>query len=391
MTTEALTSKKNEPLKLAVDWLANSAIQNSSVNKNLRGGVHAWFDRQKGKYAFLYSEIAGYAINTFLFFNDLHENDHYLKKAKLAADWLLKIASDESGCVKTRMGCDFETESYFDSWTFTFDNWMVLYALCNLYGVTHEKVYLENAKKLGNFLTDHTVRPDGLLMPIFNVKDNKTESPDDKWSRQSGSFHAKALLGLLRLHELTQSDRLLQCAERLARAVLALQEADGRFVTQTNNDSTLLHPHLYTLEGLLFYGVRQDKPEYIEAVVKGLTWAFHSQGEDGALLCYYDNNRFLPFVRVDVLAQALRIGSLLMQIGRSANDLPNRLSRLRTKLISFQIKTGSQRGGFLYGQEENGVVHDHVNAWVTMFAVQALQLYDAATSKQPAYRFNFFV
>ena len=391
MTTEALTSKKNESLKLTVDWLTNSAIQNSSTNKNLRGGVHAWFDRQKGKYAFLYSEITGYAINTFLFLNDLYENDHYLKKAKLAADWLLNIASDESGCIKTRVGSDFETESYFDSWTFTFDNWIVLYALCNLYGVTREKVYLESAKRLGNFLMDHTVRPDGLLVPIFNMKDRKTESPDDKWSRQSGSFHAKALFGLLRLFEFTQNNKYLNYAQRLAKAVLAIQKPDGRFVTQRNNNSTLLHPHFYTLEGLLFFGIQQNEPEYIEAAAKGLAWAFNSQTKDGAVFCYYENGNFLPFVRVDVLAQALRIGSLLVQTDKPLASLGDSLHRLRTKLLSFQVKTGSQRGGFLYGQEENGAVHDHVNAWVTMFAVQALQLYDAATSKQPAYRFNFFV
>ena len=95
--------------------------------------------------------------------------------------------------------------------------------------------------------------------------------------------------------------------------------------------------------------------------------------------------------RVDILAQALRVGSILLQHQRAV-DLKNSLEKLKTKLLSFQIAGGSQQGGFWYGQEQNGTIHYHINSWVTMFAVQALSIAtDTKDRHHSPYTGQFFI
>ena len=284
-----------------------------------------------------------------------------------------------------------EPSFYFDSWTFTFDNWIIAYALCNLFQVTQEVCYLNQAEKIAHFLLKNTLGKDGLFSPIFDVATNKTKAPNDKWSRQAGSFHAKALLALSQLYRITRKDHYRGCAIKLAKMVASLQEKDGRFITQNSNRSTLLHPHFYTLEGLLSFGWTQNDVKLISIVEKGFKWVLDNQTEDGTIFCFFQEGNFFPYVRVDVLAQALRIGTILLQIGSSLQNLEDRLNRLRSQLLSYQVKNGSQAGGFLYGQEENGVIHHHVNAWVTMFSAQALWLHDQLQSSNYKYQFDFFV
>ena len=47
----------------ALNWLKNSGIQNNNlINKKFYGSVNAWFDVDKNKYSFVYSEINGYFL-----------------------------------------------------------------------------------------------------------------------------------------------------------------------------------------------------------------------------------------------------------------------------------------------------------------------------------------
>ena len=173
---------------------------------------------------------------------------------------------------------------------------------------------------------------------------------------------------------------------------LDLQQSDGRFVTQATEASTHLHPHSYTLEGLLDYGRAYQDKKVLELVKKGIQWALNHQLKDGGIFCFYAGQQFLPYVRVDVLAQTLRLAAIFSQYDspfRSENQ--KKLELLRQKLLTSQVISGAQEGGFFYGQEENGLIHYHVNAWVTMFASQALWLYDDLQSNAPAYTFDFFV
>lgn len=385
-----VTEVEKNQASLATQWLLNSGIQDLTSKKRFRGGVHAWFDQDKKNYSFLYSEITGYAINCFLFFRDLLNNDRFLVKAKEAARWLTEESYQKNMGVQTRIGGDELQENYFKSLTFTFDNWIVVYGLCNLYHVTKDAAYLEKALAIAQFLISKVRMDNGMFYPVFNIRTDQPEAPNDKWSRQSGSFHAKGLFALLKLYELTGDKIWFKTASQLADAVLKTQQPDGRFVTHDASQSTLLHPHLYTLEGLAYFGLNQNDEAYIDSAEKGLRWILKAQNPDGSIYCFFEHGRFRPYVRIDILAQTLRLGSILM-LSRKDSEFNHGLEKLRTCLINHQITAGEQRGGFLYGQEENGSLHNHVNAWVSMFAAQALWLYDYYLPEGKPYLFQYFV
>jgi len=386
-TVEPSLGQRAHPSLLAGEWLMHSGIQNVSTQPELRGGVHAWMSLTSHQPAFLYSEITGYAVNAFLFLHDISGVDEYRERAQMAADWLLRMRTNDSELVATRPIQNPGDESYFNSTVFSFDQWMIVYGLCSAWNVFHKTEYLDQAKNMADFLLVHTVKDNGSFYPMFNLERQTPEEPRDKWSRQGGSFLAKALLGLEALYHHTGDRRYFECACKLADSALKDQQPDGRFVTQWDNGSTHLHPYCYTLEGLLPFALKQGRKEIIAAVVRAFNWVLEAQQTNGGIYAFFVDGSFRPFERADVLAQVLRLGSILTTVLPELKNQKNKLKKLRDRLISYQITSGPHKGGFLYGQEENGMIHYDVNTWTTMFAAQSIWLHD--TSEK--YDFNFFV
>ena len=68
-------------LKQSIHWLEKSGIQNSLNKKNLlSGSVNAWYDPQKKKYSFVYSEINGYFMTMMVFLYKRTGEKKYLNK-----------------------------------------------------------------------------------------------------------------------------------------------------------------------------------------------------------------------------------------------------------------------------------------------------------------------
>lgn len=378
------------PALLAAEWLLNSGIQDTEENKPTYGGVNAWYDLTSGSYPFVYSEITGYAVNAFLHSFHLTGDEAYAKAAKLAARCLLRHRDSKTGLVYNRIWHGASKESYYDSWIFTFDQWVIVYGLISLYEDQKDDTFRSEAEVMAQFLMESTVRDDGSFDPVYDFEKEETAATFDKWSRQPGPFHAKALMALLKLFEITKNDRYFEYAERLAKVTLTMQSREGRFITQTNEKSTHLHPHLYTLEGLMSFGLATDNKDYLDAVERGLKWVLDHCKENGEVNSFYKDNRFVPYVRCDILAQALRVGALLLRQGR-LKGYDEKLAGLRKALLRYQIVQGPQKGGFFYGQEQDGTIHYHVNAWVSMFAAQALWLYDYRDNLTNSYSMELFV
>ncbi len=385
-----LSLQEKSPAIRAARWLLESGIQESGMDVRYRGGMYAWLDLKTAAYPFIYSEITGYAVNAYLFFYALTKDAKCLEAARLAADWLLAHRYSDSGLVRTRLNHPAFDQPYFENWTFTFDQWIIVYGLACLAEVTRESTYHEAARSMADFLLAQTVKPDGSFYPVYNVTRSRSEETNDKWSRESGSFHAKALMALAKLAALTQKSEYRGAADALCRWTMDRQQKDGRFITQQSDGSTHLHPHFYTLEGLLSYGLSEKKDAAISAARRGLEWALDLSGQNGQLYCFFSEGSFLPFILADNLTQALRVGAAMeshgLLEGRHAA-----LEALHTRLLSFQLLAGREQGGFFYGQEENGQIHYHVNAWVTMFAAQALAVSEPMAAAHMPYDMSFFV
>jgi len=390
MSLSTKLDKKTDHGTQSFEWLLHSGIQDHSGEPDFHGGINAWFDMRTGLYPFIYSEIVGYGVNAHLFRYTRTKDERYLEAAQEAGQWLIDSTDAGTGLVYTRINQPAFNQPYFNTSVFAFDQWVIIYGLACLGRIDKNAPYLDKALSLAEFLMARMINQDGSFEPMFNLGENRAESPGGKWSRQSGAFHGKALMGLTVLHDITGDDRYEDVAENLLNFTLGQQRPDGRFITQSDDESTHLHPNLYALEGLLSFALARRRDDVMDRVEQGLCWILDNLNDDGTVYCFYRDERFSPFVRADVLAQTLRVGSVLLQRKRLCG-YETAIEKVHEALLQYRLQEGPQAGGFFYGQEENGKVHYHVNAWVTMFAAQALDLYQDFREGGEHYDMSYFV
>ena len=164
-------------------------------------------------------------------------------------------------------------------------------------------------------------------------------------------------------------------------AVSVIQEArrlqgdDGRFITHLANGRTMLHPHLYAVEGLWIFGSARGDLEAISCARAGLEWAWGQQQVTGAL------PRFTPDAaapaKADVTAQAVRM-AVALDLTPPGFDAA----------VSWLCDTarGHDRGLALPYQPASG--DNHINTWATLFGAQATQ---AALPDRPGLKWQTLV
>jgi uncharacterized protein YyaL (SSP411 family) len=363
----------------ASHWLLESGIQSP------QGGVYVWYDLEKEKHSFLYSEITGYAVTALLFLERLYQGSLLLERAELAAAWLQSHALHSCGGVRARLYENDRDADIMYSFSaeniFSFDSGIVLYALVNLYRRTRKPGYLEIARKLGEFLLSMQ-ETDGSLWPVFNSRQAKKIAQPDKWSNQRGAFLSKVSMGLIALSEVLEDEQYQEAASRLCRYSLTKQGHLGRFITDEQRKTTHLHAHCYCAEGLWYCGVCLKVDEFLHAARIATEWIFKHLNETGLNELYDPHTGgFNDFQRSDVLAQALRLGIIFSQE-------ESKLTALKRLLATYQYSGSQQQqaGGFLYSKKNL-----HTNSWCTMFALQALELYANRQLILPSGRVELFI
>ncbi|MBU1084221.1 MAG: glycoside hydrolase family 88 protein, partial [Candidatus Omnitrophica bacterium] len=368
----------SEEIILAKNWILNSGIQNTD-GKN-QGGFNSWFDVGSGGYPYVYSEITGYGITTLLYLK-LFFDGQFLDRARYAADWLIKNAVSENGGVRTRdyQQDMYESEAYsFESGNiYTFDSGMVLYGMISLYRDCKDNKYLEISKKIASFLMNHMRKEDGFFYASYDPATKEKADSPWKWSTQSGSYHAKLALGFTDLYEVTGEEVYKDAALSLCGKAMDLQDPSGRFITSRADNSTHMHPHAYSAEGLLYTGIHFEEDDLIDSAERAVKWSLDSQNPDGGIPKKHNGQDFINLYRADILAQILRLGALLKSLGRLDETYSSKLEKLRNSLLSFQYKENDrQKGGFYYGFTLDGKKKEHINSWCSMFALQALIMYE---------------
>lgn len=364
----------NENIRLVIDWILNSGIQN--IDGSHAGSFNAWYEPENKTYPFLYSEITGYGITTLLYTNTMDKNNIYVKRAGMAADWLIKYAIDTSGGVRARKYPNGVRNGYsFDSnILYTFDSGMVLCGLANIYSVTKDQRHLEAAIKVAEFMLSMQ-RRDGTFYISYDLNTGeRINDTQEKWSTQSGSYQAKFSIGLLKMHNITDDESFRHASINVCNAALKMQEREGNFITHQDEKSTHTHPHCYSCEGLTYAGTILKENKFLESAAIAVKWALDNQLDNGGVPCEYINNNFITHERSDTLAQILRIGSFLIHINM-LNGYADKMAHLKTRLLQFQ-SSNVQSGGFFYGTEMDGTSKNHINSWCSMFALQALAMYE---------------
>jgi len=327
-------------------WLFSGRCQSAS------GAYCAWRDAETGQLAFEYPEINGYLLTFAAGLPDLEPVE--AAAARRAADWLLRRLA--VGDLSARTGWDGGA-------VYTFDLAMIATGLLS-FGRRFGGEYVERGIELVDFLEDE-IRAGGRLPAVARGP----AAAHTGWAVQGRAHLLKVVQCFLLVDELSDST-LVGLAQQLIEESIALQGPDGRFVTRPDDELTMLHPHLYALEGLWIWGTACSTPWALERARAGVEWVLKTQLASGG---------FPRFVRVaggelgpeqaDATAQAVRLARL---VGAPEPALARALAWLG------KATTGEEDARAVVYQPSSGARHE--NVWATLFTAQALGL--AATTEQ---------
>ena len=201
---------------------------------------------------------------------------------RIAANWLIQNLSKNkssplfllpAGVIEA---ANFDQKGDLSNQIYAFDNGMIILGLLNLYKVTKDQNLL-TAEKITKSLVDRFF--DGSKFVAVLDRSCNTISSDRfsanhgiKWSSVSGPYHSKLSLCLLELSSLTNNNYYAVISDSLCKFALKFQQADGRFITNPDQENiTFLHPHLYACEGLIYGGIRHSNRDYLLAGIKGIS------------------------------------------------------------------------------------------------------------------------
>lgn len=372
-----MRNRRVEALALAERWVIDSGVQVSGHGR-FAGAFNAWYDFERRRFQYVYPEITGYGITALLDIRTRQGGGAELRKrAEAAGDWVIRRAIHPCGGIRPRDAYKRQERSTVFAFerrlVVTFDSGMVLFGLTNLHEASGKASYLSAALRIGDFLIDRAQKRDGSFHACYEPEQRRWIRHTDKWSTQSGPYHAKLALGLLDLGRLTGRTKYTRSANRICDWTLKVQQPSGRFVCYKEDGSTHLHPHLYAAEGLLCTGLGLGRDDYLRGAARAVHWVLGQVRADGSLPCRIGARAVINTnERSDTLAQALRLGAACSSMGLLPAAETATLVRLENRLLSYQRLKTPQKGGFYYGREMDGEERNHVNFWCTAFALQGL-------------------
>ncbi len=363
-------------IMLGKEWFLKSGIQKKKEGDHHFGAVSSWYDSEKKKYAYAYPEITGYAITFHMYLNSLNKDERYIKNAKAAAQWIIREPLDPE-LMEIQFRLPYEPYLSSPAHSYTFDNAMIITGLVHLFKATGESCWLDHAVALAERMIKFMQNKEGFFHAYFDMSSGKILESKEKWSQQPGVHHAKLAIPLLLLFKITGDVFYKDSALKVCEWILNRQESNGRFVTNPSDGSTTLHPHCYALEGLFFADDHEGNPRFKSAILKGLRWLIESQLQTGGFPSEFKDKIFLRTERADALAQTIRLLCLAINRGIVDEELTLPLLCMVRRIVSFQQKEGPspEKGGFRFFSDERGNILPHLNAWVTIFSLQALQFF----------------
>lgn len=324
-------------------WLASGALSSDA------GAICAWREAGDGALAFEYPEISGYALTRFA--GRVDPSPAERRTAHAAGRWLTEriAAGDRSA----RAGWDGGA-------IYTFDLGMIAAGLISWGEASGEGRFAGAGRGVAARLAELVASPEGLWSVDPAGPPTARES---QWSTTGRPHLVKCVQALLLAGEDEAADELAASAERWA-------SSEGFFETQPESGFTMLHPHLYTVEGLWIWASAREDSGAMDLARRATEWAWRHQLPGGGL------PRFAPTgadshpgdapEQLDVTGQAVRAALLT---GADVDGLERAVARLR----SVAVETPDGHALPYQPQAE-----PHLNAWVSMFGGQALEIADGA-------------
>jgi hypothetical protein len=330
-------------------WLLNVAQSRSGPH----AGAVAGCVSISGAPSYVYPEIAGYYLS-WLAWRARQDGptpalaEHAASAQRWLERWLAMPGPP------TRVHLDGTCEDWRNHARFTFDIAMVLRGLG---AATAANLVSPDASVVAGLSRELTrlVAEDGAFVAC--AADAGTTLPD-RWSTRRGPYLAKAAGGILRAA--TQLPGIAPALTRAAEKTFVTSVA--ALVREPHRES---HPLLYAFEAVLNLPKHPRFHDTLPVVAAQFDILLAQAGNDGHLPEMLGAVSGRGPSRVDVIAQAVRVGHLLA--AHRPQCPPDRvaLARLR-QMLSRQVRT---HGGVAFARS---VAPAQANVWATMFADQAL-------------------
>ncbi len=318
------------------------------------GGYVAWLDHDTGQPAFEYPEITGYALTYIAGLSDDAERRvSELRAGERSAEWLISRIEDDRLAPRADWGgqsvCNFDLAMMA--------NGLMVFGL----RVDREEI-VAHGLGLTRRLLDQIDRHGHLrsVDPAANSRLGRST-----WSTEGFAHLTKTAQCLLTADALGLAGAK-EAAGVVVRKGLEGQRPDGRIVTHPDDRETMLHPHLYAVEGLWVYGVALDDAVVLDRARRAAEWAWGQALANGGLPRFVsttDGSRGPE--QFDVTAQAVR-SVLLTNIDADVSPSVRRL-------CSVALPAGQGALAMPYDAQTGP---QHRNVWSTMFAAQACGLAD---------------
>jgi hypothetical protein len=368
-------------IDFALDWLVHTDIRHADGAQIARGGVNQGYNWQEHNYPFVYSEITGYAISTFVNAYCWTDDESYLTLARQSADFLLGVQSLATqnavrGAIPHSLSLpDLELRHQY----YSFDAAMCLQGLLDLDAVKPAPELQSSARAIGDWLLEQMQQDNGAFLSMYDAKTNEWRHDNGNFFDDDGCLHAKHAIGLLKLGQVTGDKRYTVAAKRVCDWVLGLQDDDGAFRATEQVRQVVSHPHCYATEGLLFAHYVLGTERYLKASRRAGEWLLKVQNRDGSISLEYKRpwwrmgrritEMFFPRRVTDATAQAVRIWLLLYYLDGDHRFL-DACYRAKAFLLRMQCTSSPDQnalGGFYFWPG-----HPIMFTWCTMFAVNAL-------------------
>jgi hypothetical protein len=382
-------------LMRGLDWLATSGIQRPPGADDA-GAVHAWIDGTTREPAYLYSEITGYFVTLCVQLERLlpklgiETRGAWRERAEAAAAWLVDSAQHASGGILSRKYLGPVDPQRIDPWSFTggrvafFDSAMVGFGLVQLWRLTGGQRWLEAARRIGDYLLRaHESADCTRRWAAHDVLADARVPEAERWSQHFAAYELKGAHFLMSLNDATGAGLFVGLAERTLAQALASQRPSGRFPTNQSETATHLHPHTYTIEGLLYLCAAHNRSELLDPAKRALDWTMTTCLLADRPLQQWSElpDQLIEGTRSDALAQSLRAYELIKALDPGVQwAWEGELPTLYDRVCSFETSSGATR----YGRDETGD-KAHENAWCHFFRME-MELFALARQRSALIR-----
>lgn len=257
----ARAANPEQALAAAAEWLARAQDVTGS------GGVSAYYDAAKRKWAGAYPETTGYIIPTFFRYADFSGNNEYHERAVRMAAWESDIQLAEGSVRAGTLDAQQIAPTIFNTG-------QVLFGWLAAWKQKTEMRFRDSLMRAADWLV-------------------AAQEPDGAWRRFASPFASHALntyntrvaFGLALAGDALQESRYIEAAVRNVEWALTQMQPNGWLANNDleDNDRPLTHTIAYAARGMLEVGLIAAKPAFLDAAARTARAVMQTQRRDGAL------------------------------------------------------------------------------------------------------------